>query len=273
MSVLRGSFCGAAFSVGALRPGARTGNHQVAITRCGCRPVRLSGPYGLVSDGLSHDGRMRLVTGLSLAANVVGLALAAVVVRKKGIGPVLRAIRPPAAEPVPYARFARERFADLPGAPVVLAGDSQAQNCPAGELFGPVAVRGIGGQTVAELHSWIGLVLADPQLRRLAVWAGTNNVLLGHAPAATGDEMAALLQTVSEQRPDVETVVLSVPPLTGRELAVAETNAALRTVTEKAGATFVDLTAVLAGGMAADGVHISPAGYARLRAVADQLDG
>jgi hypothetical protein len=214
---------------------------------------------------------MRLVTGLSLAANTAGAALAAVVVRKKGLAPIVRAIRPPRAEPVPYARLARERFADLPGAPVVLMGDSQAQGCPAGELFGRVAVRGIGGQTIAEVHGWLDLVLADPQLERLIVWAGTNDVLLGHDGDRIGADMAALLRDAAGR--DVQLVVLSVPPLTGHETAVQRANDALQVAAEKADAVFVDLSTALAGGMADDGVHISPAGYARLRTVADQVAG
>lgn len=216
---------------------------------------------------------MRVVTAVSLAGNAVTAVLAAVVIRKRGLSPIVRVIQPPKPEPVPYARLARERFADLPGAPLVLAGDSQAQACPAGELFGRVAVRGIGGQTIAEFHGWLNLVLADPTLSRLAMWVGTNDVLLDHDSGRIGADMAALLRDAASRRPDVRLVVLGVPPLVGCDIAVEAANAALAVAAEKFGAAFVDVAGLLAGRMAADGVHIGPAGYARLRAVADQLAG
>lgn len=216
---------------------------------------------------------MRLVTAASLAANVISLVGALVVVRRKGFGAVARAIRPPAPQPINYTQVAHERFADLPGAPLVVMGDSQAQGCPAGELFGHAAVRGIGGQVIADVHGWLNLVLADPALRRLVVWAGTNDVGLGRGADRIFADMFALLSDAQITRPDVQVVVLGVPPLTAHPVEVAEANRALAKAAAGAGATFVDVAPVLTGYLAPDGTHITARGYGRLRALAGQIAG
>lgn len=203
---------------------------------------------------------MKAALALSLLLNVLLLAGSAWVVSQVGARPL--AERAGIVEPrrPAYDFYAGERFDELPGAPVVVIGDSQAENGPWSELLDePAAVRGQGGATTAEIAGWAATV--PDTTERVIVLAGSNDVLLG----TDHGQLRADAEHLYTALPG-EVVAVGVPPLAGREAEAASANAVLRDAADAAGATWLDPTEALAGPglLRHDGVHLTGAGYEAL---------
>lgn len=212
---------------------------------------------------------------LSLLLNLAVVAEAGLYVVRTGFDVTLQKVGlqdPPRPD---FPRLGVERFGALPGAEVAFVGDSQVQNAPLAELVGEVAQRGIGGQTVADTAAWLDVTLDDDGLQRLVVWVGTNDVIEGHDPDRVRADMAALLAQIDEERPDVDVVLLSVPPLRDYPGKAGPVNQALEEAANEADATWVDVTGRLGsdGLMDVDGAHITPAGYVAIAPALRQAAG
>lgn len=204
-----------------------------------------------------------VVLVLSLLLNVAVLAVAGVYVANNGLSTLTQRLGLTDPSRSQFVELARERFGNLPGAAVAFVGDSHVQNAPLSELVGQVASRGIGGQTVDDTAAWLDAVLDDPELERLVVWAGSNDILRGKPAEQTGEDMQALLAAVEDARPEVEVALLSVPPLRDSAEDVAAMNDVLREAAEDSGAEWLDVTGDLSadGLMDSDGIHLTPSGY------------
>lgn len=210
----------------------------------------------------------------SLLLNVIGLA---VVIREAhnhgGVDWITQKLGlkdPPAPD---YPALGRARFADLPRSPgdVVVMGDSQVQNAPLADLVTDVRQRGIGGETIDDVASWVDDVL-KPSPNRIVLLVGTNDILRGHSVQRFAEDYTALLDGIAAKAPDTRRVVLSVPPLGAEHHADVDTyDDALKRVAARAGARYVDIYSALAGSdgalrpeFSADGTHLSAQGYARI---------
>lgn len=192
---------------------------------------------------------------ISLAANVAaGLVFVRVALRRR------------AARHAPdYAALAAERFAPAEDGCVVFAGDSQVGNAPLLDMLTPYRQWGIGGQTIADVRSWLPRMV-DGNVSRLLLSAGTNDVLQG----ATAEEVVRRYVGLLDALPDVPVTILGVPALTGREEIAQAVGAGLRTLADERGAEFVDLR----GAELSDGAHLTRAAYLRLgRELRDQVAG
>lgn len=169
-----------------------------------------------------------------------------------------------------------------PAGGVVLLGDSRFSQWPASALPAGVVNRGIGGQTTAQLVARAPVDVVPLRPRVVIVQAGVNDVVAG---LTTGDRDAerravahlrALADTLTAHGARVVlTTVL--PPARGAAFdgiaaGVARVNAELRTLA-RPGVVVVDLAAALAPDgrlapdYAADPLHLTPAGYARVAAL------
>ncbi|WP_431794771.1 GDSL-type esterase/lipase family protein [Micrococcus luteus] len=203
---------------------------------------------------------MKAVLAVSLALNVLLLAGAAWVVAQVGARPLAEQVGVLEARRPAYDVYAVERFDGLPGSSTVVIGDSQAELGPWSEILGgPVAVRGQGGATTAEIAGWTWAV--PTSTARTIVLAGSNDVLLGTDHSRLRDDAERLYAALPG-----EVVAVGVPPLAGLETESAAANEVLREAADAAGATWVDPTAALTGpGLVRhDGVHLTGTGYEAL---------
>ena len=200
----------------------------------------------------------RLLLVVSLAVNLVGAAALGLLVREQGARGTLEASGLVEPRRPAFDFYARERFQGLPGQGVVLIGDSHVERGPWAELLDrPVAVRGQSGQMIREAAGSID-VMADGDAEVVVVWAGSNDVMSGRSPDQIETDMVDLLGRL---HPSTRVVVLSVPPLAGFDSQVAAGNEAIARAADQAGATFVDVTVLLRGKLAHDGVHLTADGY------------
>lgn len=171
-----------------------------------------------------------------------------------------------------YPVLGRERFGSLPrgSRDVVVMGDSQVQNAPLADLVTDVKQRGIGGQSVVDVHRWVIQTL-EPPPRKLVLLVGTNDALEGQSPDEFAADYDAMLDDIERRAPDTDLVLLNVPPASG-DMArrVPPLNRALTDVAADHHARVVDLYRLLADAGGAldpsytdDGVHLNGRGYAR----------
>lgn len=196
--------------------------------------------------GLGSDGVL-IALVLSLCVNVAAVVVAWPKVRRK-----LLARRPP-----DYAELARQRFHPAPDGAVVFAGDSHVGNAPLLDMLTDYRQMGIGGQTVSDVARWLPTMVGGA--RRVVLSAGTNDVLLGTAPAVVVERLAALVRALGDR----EVVAVALPPLQGHETAVEQVNDGLRNVCPV-------VTLNLPGDWTDDGVHLTRDAYL---AVAGQVAG
>lgn len=162
-----------------------------------------------------------------------------------------------------YAELAQQRFTGWTPARVALVGDSQFELAPVGDLFGErIRNRGLKGATVADALHWIDAVLAD-RPEHVVVFLGTNDAYYRFPMSSTQAALETLFARLGAAGCRVS--VVSVPPLPGRDAAVAAVNAELCRLTEQYGFGYVDLHAALAGTRwTDDGVHLDRGAYAVL---------
>jgi lysophospholipase L1-like esterase len=160
---------------------------------------------------------------------------------------------------------------------VVVLGDSLTDRGEWWELLDrPVANRGIGGDTVADVRARLGDVVAL-QPRVLFVLVGMNDLLDGASPELLSMAHAALVAELRARLPHTRIVIESLLPIRDELLAAESslTTATVRRANEllqrgaaAAGAQWLDVHAALAdatGQLDArysdDGLHLSAAGY------------
>lgn len=160
-----------------------------------------------------------------------------------------------------YDTYAAEQFDGLPGAAVVVVGDSHAQYGPWGEILDrPVAVRGQAGALTAEVEHWVAGTAMSGQAT--IVLAGTNDVLTG-TPLRQLRQDAERLYRATPGR----VLAIGVPPLVGMEDQAAAANAVLQEAADAAGVEWWDPTEALSspGMLRRDGVHLTGRGYEAMR--------
>jgi lysophospholipase L1-like esterase len=178
---------------------------------------------------------------------------------------------------------------------VVFIGDSITQGWldKAPAFFTPGRVdRGIGGQTTPQMLVRFRQDVIDLKPRAVHIMAGTNDIAGNTGPISL-EETEGNLASMTElaQAHGIRVILASIPPAAnfpwrpGVETAekIRAANAWIRAYAARVGAVYADYTAVLddgRGGMkpglASDGVHPTPAGYAVMaptaeRAIAEAL--
>ena len=197
-------------------------------------------------------GQLRTALALSVAANAVGAAAAAVLVRRRGgLRAVVRR-----ADPVAFPRAA-------PGT-TVLAGDSHVADAPLLELLTTCRRYGVPGQTVDEVAAWLPAAVG-PDVARVVLSAGTNDLLQGAPVETVLHRYAALL----DRLPAVPVTVLGVPRLDGHEQASAALDRGLARLAASRGLQHQVLHRTPGG----DGIHLTPDDWARLVAALGLRDG
>jgi lysophospholipase L1-like esterase len=146
--------------------------------------------------------------------------------------------------------------------------------------------RGIGGQTSPQMLVRFRQDVLDLHPRAVHIMMGTNDIAANTGPM-TLEEIEANFQTLSElaRAHHIQVILASIPPATafpwrpGLETAakIRTLNAWIQGYAARTGAVYADYTAVLddgRGGMkpglAVDGVHPTPQGYAVMAPVADR---
>jgi lysophospholipase L1-like esterase len=141
----------------------------------------------------------------------------------------------------------------MPGE-VAFVGDSHVQIAPLLEMLTGCSQRGIGGQSIDDVRSWVGSMSGA---RRMVLMVGTNDLSCGATATEVGQRYAALLDAVPG---GVEPVILGIPPGEGWEVDPA--NDLLEQLAVERGVRFhrlPDLT-----GCSDDGTHVNTKGYERL---------
>ena len=224
---------------------------------------------------LRNRSRLLLVASLSLNALVAaGVVLHVIehggtpyVKYKLGLGE-----RPLEARPFQVER--QQLFKELPRTDfeLVFAGDSHIAGTPFSEVYTPIRNRGIGGETTAGLLARLDEITArSPE--RIFLEIGANDVAQMVPVEETLRNYAEILRRLRSESPGTLIFILSVPPTcpekhkhpTERNPTIRRLNEKLAALASAAGATFIDLTPVLAGpggGMkpefsAADGLHMN----------------
>ena len=172
---------------------------------------------------------------------------------------------------------------------VVFLGDSITQGwydkVPAYFREGLVG-RGIGGQTSPQMLVRFRQDVIDLHPRAVHIMMGTNDIA-GNTGPMSPEETEANVQTLSElaRAHHIQVILASIPPAAsfpwkpGLETVskIRVLNAWVRAYAARTGAIYADYTAVLDDGdggmkpgLAVDGVHPTPEGYALMAPVADK---
>ena len=171
---------------------------------------------------------------------------------------------------------------------VVFAGDSITDNwigADPGFFTGGIVDRGIGGQTTPQLLVRFREDVIDLRPRAVHIMIGTNDIA-GNTGAATIETVEGNIATMAEMARlhGIRVILASVPPAASFPWAkdkmpvpqIAALNRWIAAYARQEGFTYVDYHPVLAtpeGGMkpglASDGVHPTPAGYAAMRPLAE----
>ncbi|MFV0622475.1 SGNH/GDSL hydrolase family protein [Sphingomonas sp. ac-8] len=153
------------------------------------------------------------------------------------------------------------------------------------DLFtGGVVDRGIGGQTTPQMLVRFRQDVVALNPKAVHIMAGTNDIA-GNTGASTMATVQGNIQSMAElaRAHGIKVILASIPPAAafpwspGKDPApqIAEMNAWLARYAAAEGFTYVDYHRVLATpdgamkpGLARDGVHPTPAGYAAMRPLA-----
>lgn len=156
----------------------------------------------------------------------------------------------------------------------VLLGDSLSEGFPASEAARlDLANRGISGDRVEDLERRLDAsVLASP-CRTVLLLGGTNDIVIdGGEPSSVAQALLAIAERMKATGRRV--IVISLPPVEGTHAAahprVRALNQQLEVAAPARGLVWLDLHEALAqrpegrpNPLAADGLHLSPEGYAR----------
>lgn len=152
---------------------------------------------------------------------------------------------------------------------VLLFGDSHLQGLPGSALGAELSNFAIAGEPAERLAQRIGTYASLQQARHIVLLSGANDLASGRTAAQAAASMAAVLAQIPA---GTSLSLLGLPPST--QPARPALNAGLQALcTARPGCSFVSLEA-LSDGLgalspelaAADGIHLSAAGYGRLAA-------
>jgi lysophospholipase L1-like esterase len=158
---------------------------------------------------------------------------------------------------------------------IVMLGDSITAQGDWSELLPelPIVNRGRSGFTTQQLVSVAGEV-ASRQPRAVVILTGTNDIRDGHDAAWTGGYLTAILDAFRGTAPGTQVVLQTVLPRGDAPDAVRQANAAIAKLAADRDLLLVDLNHHFDDGRGAlratdttDGIHLTPAGYARWAAL------
>jgi len=224
-----------------------------------------------------------------LLLRVLGSVLAAVVV---AASPQLAAGQ--AEDPDP-GRFAAEiaRFGDwdkqnaFPDAGVVFVGSSSIRFWASAEDFPhlPVINRGFGGAHVSDVNHYIGETVLKYGPRAVVFYAGNNDIHAGKSVDQVLDDYETFVQRVGSASTRTQILFISIHPSLARWAGWGSMREANRRVeaysASRPNLHYVDIASLMLGSdgepipefFVEDGLHLSPAGYARwMEAVGPALD-
>ncbi len=127
-------------------------------------------------------------------------------------------------------------------------------------------VRGVSGETAAELRRRVPTELADCHADGVVIMTGTNDLFVGTAANPAAD-VARIVAMIQQALPAAVVILTALPPfdLPGLTARVTAINAALGNLAERTGCRYCDLAHAFSGNGEAlfsfDGVHLNKAGY------------
>lgn len=174
------------------------------------------------------------------------------------------------------AAFAEENKT-LSSVDVVFLGDSLTDGCDVARYYPDYRClnRGIAGDTTYGLLERLSVSVLDVDCRAIVLLIGANNI------RTMFDNYEEILRTLSERKPGVPVIVLSLSALgrdwTDLNRTAVENNRVLKPLAEKYGYTFVDIftvlqdpqTGAIVEAYTSDGCHWTHEGYC---AVTDQVN-
>ncbi len=138
----------------------------------------------------------------------------------------------------------------------------------------PVVDRGFGGSAIADSTYYAGRIIIPYHPRVIVMYAGDNDIAEGCTPHEVVAEFEAFVARVRRTLPDVAIVYVSIKPSIARWSLWPRMHAANERIARWARAarrvTFVDVAPAMLGAngkpraalFRADGLHMTPAGYA-----------
>ena len=222
-----------------------------------------------------------LICSLALNVALVGVA-GTYILHKGGVGFLMRrtGLEKSDAHLLPFQSEAEKTQAALPINPqdTVFVGDSITAAAPYAEYFTRVKNRGVGGETTSQILARIdGIVAKKPAM--LFVMAGTNDLCQDVALDEIMDNYGQIISRTHDLSPATVIRVLAVPPMNAEirhapydpSPRIPELNRRIAAMCKERTIPFIDLYPALqddAGQLkreyTVDGLHLSPAGYARL---------
>ena len=159
---------------------------------------------------------------------------------------------------------------------VVFVGSSSIRLWDIARAFPGLAAinRGFGGSQIADSITHAELLVIRHKPRTIVFYAGDNDVAAGKQPAQVADAFKAFVQKVRAALPDTRVVFIGIKPSIQRWGLIVPIRKANALVREYCDAddrlAFVDVDAPMLGWdakprtdlFAADGLHLSPKGYA-----------
>lgn len=138
----------------------------------------------------------------------------------------------------------------------------------------PVINRGFGGSAVADATFYADRIVTPYHPRVVVMYAGDNDIGEGATPAEVVGDFQAFVARVRRDLPQVKIVYISIKPSLARETLWPRMREANQGIAHwmqgKAGMRFVDVTAPMLDAqghpraqlLRADGLHMTPSGYA-----------
>lgn len=134
--------------------------------------------------------------------------------------------------------------------------------------------RGFGGSQIADSVEYLELLVLRHEPRAVVLYAGDNDVAAGKTPAAVAADFDAFADGLHAALPAARILFLAIKPSSARWSLVERMREANRLIRERVDAdarmTWVDVHTPMIGAdglprrdlLAADGLHLSAAGYA-----------
>lgn len=194
--------------------------------------------------------------------------------------------KPTAAPPLPQAirwesaiaRFeAADRKSRPPQGAVLFIGSSSivkwktlAQDFPGVQTLN----RGFGGTVIADSTRYVSRIVVPYHPRKIVFFAGDNDIGAGRSPQAVAADFAGFVAAVRAALPDVPIAFIAIKPSLSRWRLHDAQIKANRLVSDYCqrgtGLTFINVYGIMLGSdgkprpelFVADGLHMTPAGYA-----------
>lgn len=227
---------------------------------------------------LSSHRKTALILRLSLAANLLALAVAGLYIarqggldylrQKTGLAPAVRHVD------TPLYRGRADTLAQLP-APNgrwVFLGDSMTDHAPLDELFvEATANRGLASDRIGDIAARLP-ALRGSRPAGIVVWAGLNDLLAGHNCARVADDLLQLLRELQREFAGTPLAVIEIAALNeAANPAASQLNAAIRCSNERLQVGLDDIPLLrlaalnekgaLRSAYTMDGVHFNGSGY------------